>query len=605
MKKYIVFTILLSILLACEEQQTAKPVISDPAQQYQPQQTDYDDYKKDPFKTPLAKDCKDECTRGQKQCVGEYYQTCGNFNEDSCIEWSPVFPCDPGKTCQQNECVSKTLSSVTSCGNIDANTCDERNKPYYCANGNYIQNCLICSCPDCYTCREDGTCQEVIGCTLQINATQNVTPSNITPNVTQCISRNCTEKNIQCGQTTDGCGNTLHCGTCMTGQCVTGQCTQTTDTAISACRTITQPGDYTLTRNIAGSQNHCVHIQNTRDVTLNCQGYSITGGVDHRASGLVLTNVSNFEIRDCAVYTSNLNEVWTYIVQIINSRQGIIQENQFGNHLASVIDVRNTSNLQILRNSINASYQQTNSDNNRIENNWFNPALLRNMTGPCVVISITGSSNSVARNVIDGKSNGIFDWQNNIGFDDGVCLQDSSRDIIEDNTISNVWDCGIETLGLISDAEINRNTIVNTGHCGIGAWHWSSWRNNDVKNNYVDDSPSLFDFFRDYGLRPGETTYYFEDNYFEGNRLTNPETNSAFPARPAQFNLDTNGVRVSSIQGERLVAPQQMQFANNVLRNNVFTGPTFPLLKPHYAFVDGGGNTCQQSTEQGYPIQCS
>jgi hypothetical protein len=49
--------------------------------------------------------CTNECsTSGNKQCSGNSYKTCGNYDADSCLEWSTT-DCDIGETCSNGQCV--------------------------------------------------------------------------------------------------------------------------------------------------------------------------------------------------------------------------------------------------------------------------------------------------------------------------------------------------------------------------------------------------------------------------------------------------------------------------------------------------------------------
>lgn len=50
--------------------------------------------------------CADECTpNGKKECVaGGKVKTCGNYDEDPCLEWGTPTDCPPGQTCNEGEC---------------------------------------------------------------------------------------------------------------------------------------------------------------------------------------------------------------------------------------------------------------------------------------------------------------------------------------------------------------------------------------------------------------------------------------------------------------------------------------------------------------------
>ncbi|OGY22169.1 MAG: hypothetical protein A2126_00575 [Candidatus Woykebacteria bacterium GWB1_45_5] len=51
--------------------------------------------------TPPPPLCSDECSpSGAKQCTdGTHYKTCGNYDTDSCLEWSSSTSCPAGQTC--------------------------------------------------------------------------------------------------------------------------------------------------------------------------------------------------------------------------------------------------------------------------------------------------------------------------------------------------------------------------------------------------------------------------------------------------------------------------------------------------------------------------
>lgn len=58
---------------------------------------------------PTGGSCTNECTSGQTRCSGNYSQTCGNYDQDSCTEWNTGTLCANGclnGACQQ-ACVAK------------------------------------------------------------------------------------------------------------------------------------------------------------------------------------------------------------------------------------------------------------------------------------------------------------------------------------------------------------------------------------------------------------------------------------------------------------------------------------------------------------------
>ncbi|MFH1408484.1 MAG: hypothetical protein ABIH34_01120 [Nanoarchaeota archaeon] len=51
-------------------------------------------------------DCTDDCfTPEAKICEGAGYMSCGDFDDDPCLEWSLPLPCDFGQGCSEGRCV--------------------------------------------------------------------------------------------------------------------------------------------------------------------------------------------------------------------------------------------------------------------------------------------------------------------------------------------------------------------------------------------------------------------------------------------------------------------------------------------------------------------
>ncbi len=67
-------------------------------------------------------DCANDCSsNGVKQCDGAGYKTCGNYDDDSCLEWSSATSCSSSETCVQGACVSNTYACTDSDGGKDYN----------------------------------------------------------------------------------------------------------------------------------------------------------------------------------------------------------------------------------------------------------------------------------------------------------------------------------------------------------------------------------------------------------------------------------------------------------------------------------------------------
>lgn len=102
--------------------------------------------------------CMDDCTTGQTRCDGVQIQTCGNFDMDACLEFGPSVACSGTQTCQgttcQDPCTDECSAQgatqcsgtqVRTCGNFDADSCLEWSTAANCPG---TQVCTINSCQD-------------------------------------------------------------------------------------------------------------------------------------------------------------------------------------------------------------------------------------------------------------------------------------------------------------------------------------------------------------------------------------------------------------------------------------------------------------------------
>ena len=141
------------------------------------------------------------------------------------------------------------------------------------------------------------------------------------------------------------------------------------------------------------------------------------------------------------------------------------------------------------------------------------------------VTSGGGAYNQFLNNQINGQWDGTPHATQ--GVDDGIVLLDESHDEIENNVIQNTWDAGIESVGSLSDTLIADNHFHNVQFAAVASYIDTSWQNNTVRGNRVDDSLYLlevgFNGLLGYGV-PIPTTVYFQNNQVIGNIFTNPTT---------------------------------------------------------------------------------
>ncbi len=107
--------------------------------------------------------CTPECTvAGATQCEGAAVKTCGNYDSDPCLEWGSPVPCDAGQTCSGGVCQATCSdecsvagatqcqgNAVQTCGNYDDDACMEWSTPVPCDAG------LVCSVGQCQTVCQD------------------------------------------------------------------------------------------------------------------------------------------------------------------------------------------------------------------------------------------------------------------------------------------------------------------------------------------------------------------------------------------------------------------------------------------------------------------
>lgn len=381
---------------------------------------------------------------------------------------------------------------------------------------------------------------------------------------------------------------------------------------ITNCIEIKNPGNYSVKNNLTStSTGPCLYIHDTQSVYINCNKYLLS---PLRPEDMVISekNVKNFSIESCSIKTTEEGGGRaSFSVKVIDSSEGSLKNNNFGDR---IIDVRNSRNLKVANNIFRGSYEQIDSSNNVIENNVFVDSSYRtsNKAADVAISSIRGKNNIIRINSINGQAKTQEDFESKIGLDDGIVIDDESGDIIESNDLQNFWDCPIETNGLIQNTRISSNKMNNSGICGVGAWYYSSWRSNTVSNNLIDRAPVMFLFRRSYGLREGDSAVYFENNKFTSNRFTNPiegrKGSGVGILYSSIFSLvDVGGaINGESRQAERTPAPSDFVIKNNIFTNNDFGMKQLaPLIEPQSLAVDGQGNKCNQvGYGDDYPLKC-
>jgi hypothetical protein len=100
-----------------------------------------------------GEDCQDECAAGDTHCSGDGVVSCGDRNDDGCMEWGPPVACGDDQTCSEGECQTSCTDecstdmcsglTFSACGQYDSDACLDRSPGVSCQPSN---QCLIGSC---------------------------------------------------------------------------------------------------------------------------------------------------------------------------------------------------------------------------------------------------------------------------------------------------------------------------------------------------------------------------------------------------------------------------------------------------------------------------
>lgn len=383
---------------------------------------------------------------------------------------------------------------------------------------------------------------------------------------------------------------------------------------ITSCQEITQSGSYTLDRDIAKARNDdkpCIDIHDTSDVLLDCADHEIANATDAYVEALRIINADRVALRHCRMRAD-----WA---TLRNTRDISFTDNTImpgdPTH-PSIVNVYNATRLRFDGNQLTGSYQHTYASDSTISNNR-----VKTVSGQIVAALLTlnwGNNNRVVGNQLDGSWDSAKSPRN--GADDGIILADETAPLVKNNQIVDVWDCGIEWVGSLSNATIQGNRVTHSVICGIGGWYFSNVTDSKFLDNVVERTNKLFAIFRVYCPRPAgddpekrapaDAGVRFENNRFENNAL---RVDADTPLEMASyFNYDfpfgTPGACGPGLD-DRMPKPSDFHMSGNVFKNNDFglvqQRPYFSLsLKD--AIVDGGGNICATSIDTSpYPLKCN
>lgn len=390
---------------------------------------------------------------------------------------------------------------------------------------------------------------------------------------------------------------------------------------IAACGEITTSGRYRLTRDVPDEPRDepCLVVHDTSDVTLDCEGRAITG-----FPAVLIERVDGFRVEHCRLASQETHPAGEFaegdprsgVLRIRDSAHGVVTGIIVG---PPDVFVHTSHDIDFTDNELDAGYTQFASQRIRVARNRITAPFPEQLSGSAYW-SVDGTDNEVVDNAIDGQWNRVRDPEvARVGADDGILLFDEHGIRITGNTITNVWDCGIENVGLLADASIERNVISEAAECGIGGWYWSSVRNDVFASNDVRGSCQAFLFYRYNGLRPERSSpvfthladdrVYFTGNRFDGNSLEQYASGcSEYAAFVPVFDDMAYGGEVRD-PSERIPGPADFVLTDNVFRDNDFRGVAIwfgtatETVVPGRV-IDGGGNRCRTFEGLPSPLRC-
>jgi len=359
-----------------------------------------------------------------------------------------------------------------------------------------------------------------------------------------------------------------------------GSLTQTPTSSIIHLTTcpgaLTRSGSYILGTDLtqATPTTPCISVHGVSGISINCAGHSIAV----RAGPVPISfyNASNFAVKNCKLPLP---------IGVTASNNGSILNNRFSFPPGSGQSIRlSGSNLTFRSNTITNGVVilKTVSSATVTANAVSADPTVNSATISGVIELDSSNNNTLTNNRIDGNWHSTP--EQGPGADDGFMLRSSSGNYVANNSIQNVFDCGIETIGQASDEQFLNNTITNAGYCGIGGWFWNSWLNNTVQGNVASDTRLLFQMYvnTDFPFSSDKqpATIYFKDNHFTSNIFS-----SGTPS-------NTNSANIN-YASEFLPAGITAVTGNNSFKSNNFSKFDMgPSLRPQSMIVDLGGNIC-------------
>ncbi len=395
--------------------------------------------------------------------------------------------------------------------------------------------------------------------------------------------------------------------------------------AINVCQDITSAGAYTLGAdlNISIVSATCITVS-ASNVQLDCANRLISATATN-ASAIDVANASHVSVKNCRLQTERMTLDRATRVTVSGNTFTPRDSSTETTVLATHGDELAFNGNTIETGTVNSRYGR----NTALANNTISARA--GASGPEGAIKVSwGSGTRVFGNTLDGRWNSNRGATVRDGAQAALAVVDERDITIDGNTMRNLFTCGVEITGNVTQLVARGNRVENAGQCGFGGNQWLSVSSSRFVANTVDRSGGIFHLYRTLGLRPAGTdpegalpadsAVVFRDIVVEANVLTNPlppdGSAQGYPASiiPTSSLMDyplSGPGSVSSIPGERAAVAGDFQItalsftANNFGRTG--SGPVSFGSGPFTAgtVVDGGRNVCPVSGLAGYPINCT
>jgi hypothetical protein len=229
--------------------------------------------------------CSNECSiSGQLQCFGSYSKTCGNYDSDSCLEWSSGTLCQYG--CTGGNCLPNpgNQTNQTSCTDSDGGD----NIYVYGVTTNSsssVNDTCIVSASNYAPTLSSNTLREYVCLGSTIDDNIHTCPTGQTCNNGACVQQ-CTPESISvtcegivCGSKTNNCGQSVDCGTCPSGSVCGSNGQQCIPTVMPFCSDSDGGLNYNLPGTVVTNNNNYTDFCNATSTTLlneySCSGTSM------------------------------------------------------------------------------------------------------------------------------------------------------------------------------------------------------------------------------------------------------------------------------------------------------------------------------------------